>query len=555
MFPSSNRSRRKLVSHFTLLALLLVLLAFVPAQGLEVKVDLKGASISERTIRVVETVYQDLGGVYSLSLKGPGNPYYCGNGFLLYLNESSDLQFELEIHEAPSGFEINLDDVKVSWNCGWTRVELDVKETKLLKSPISIRPGQSYKATFTVKPYEKEVMPIGGVESCQINVRISGNATFGKNVKDFKWSSRKVSATICAMKPEDELQVVVEPDLGFAINNGRVVDVVAEAQVTVKNNLGSDLTLQYIELGVTQGSWTSLYEAWIYKKQEVGKIIRASGSETVSIREVGIPSFMEKRNGCLLLVLHYLTDEGPHEKRIIYTFDLAKIYSAISSGSTITHTSKSTATHIPMQERSSVSELGSMVSSLVIWIVLAALAFIVAGALFIAKKRASPAKEPHPPEGLDKMRAAVGGLPDVPPPPQVAPSYLKELYARYLVFKRLLRKGWFKHALFNLRQGLADALSQLAYSLDLEVDTTGIMPGNLSAEIGAYASLLLRVGAIDQDDFDKIRLVASLIGRCLEKGVLTSSELDQIARLYVRVYDSFRKKFKRKFGETPSYIG
>jgi len=146
-------------------------------------------------------------------------------------------------------------------------------------------------------------------------------------------------------------------------------------------------------------------------------------------------------------------------------------------------------------------------------------------------------------------------LPELSPPPREAPIYLKELYVRYLAFKQLLQQGRPRHALLSIREGLAAALRQLTYSLELAVDATGMMPGDPSAEIGVYTTLLLRMGAIDRNDSDQIRLTASIIGRHLQRGGPTSSELIQITELYVRVYNSLLKKFEEKFRDTPSYIG
>ena len=146
-------------------------------------------------------------------------------------------------------------------------------------------------------------------------------------------------------------------------------------------------------------------------------------------------------------------------------------------------------------------------------------------------------------------------LPEPSPPPREAPIYLKELYIRYLAFKQLLQQGRPRHALLSLREGLAAALRRLAHSLELVVDVTGMMPGDLSGEIGVYAVLLLRMGVIDRNDSDQIRLTASIIGRRLRRSIPTSSELAQIAELYVRVYSSLLKMFEGEFRDTPSYIG
>lgn len=519
-----------------LLAILLLML-FSPVLGsFDFEVPVKPVSIRETRISAYEEKLTLLGATCTFRIIGPMGVYYANDGFLAMLNETVEFVFEVEVSNAPSGFKLNIEEAHVYRGCLFGPLGMEIFNETLVRGLV-VTEGQPLRTAFSVRVYELEPWPIGGLESCGMRVKVYGNATFGENVE--KLDPHEMRATVYALKPEDDLKVDVKPIILLDYEGRRLQRIFFGADVTITNNLGSDMVLRGAEMVICDGPCPA-YGGWIRETWNLNKLIRRGESGALELNSTRFFSLggMMARSGALLVRLKYLTEMGEHEKTIAFHYDVSDarpLRAAAGGGEAAASTTTGRTSLGPAITQQPVEDVARALSRGLPWAVLiVCLIFFLTGAIFVTTRRRRGAKGSAPsseaPQQVVEQPVKME-LPSLDPPPIGVPAFLSLLYTSYQKFVELVRRDRPTEALLALVNGMYNALRQWARSAGLiELPSSG----DVFNDAMRYAGLLHDYALLTTTEFDIITRMVFIARDCAKKPA--PSLMLEVARLYSELY-------------------
>ena len=586
----------------TVLMLLMLVAASAEAAKLDyvLRLQLTPIELADRTPLVLdEEKGEALGGLYRLSLTGNGNPFY-GNGLFLLPNETGVVELRLEVLRAPSGYRLAVNGIWM--NPRWCDVHFELTADGYTK-PIRGRALEFYVRKFVtqekplsirllVKPYAfKELLPYGWIESCVVDMEISGNISFGANVRKVKWS---MAYLVHVLKPEDGLEVQIErPLLAFGVRRERdpitggdyLTRIILKAGLGVRNNLEGDVVLEKIEFNFLFGPKSPETTSRSYEL-ELNRILKPGQAENIRLEEEWGEYIREEvwkvwGNGTLMIKLHYLWEKGKGIKRFFYAFDLrgAEKISPQAVSALKTTTSKAhgyTATQASGATVSTASATGSRPGGLPIFLgdwgrivlnpvtILLVLGLVFSIACLVARRggkerrgageaEAGPRPPPLPPPALPPPPESPPpsprrGAPIIPRPQarEAIPRWvygecLKIMEGKYREFRRLRESGELRYALYALHDGLEAALKLYAKAARLIT-----LEDEKRMTLGDVLKLLSQRHLISEIEDRLIRQVIEIRNRYKHIDLTTEPDkkiVDNCGVAYEVVMREFRKRY------------
>ena len=568
----------KIAIVLTVLTLLMLATAYVEAAelGYVLKLPLKPIELTDRNPLLLDVESGEiLGGVYRISLTGPGNPFY-GKGLFLIPNETGVVELKLEVLRAPSGYKLGVESIRM--NPSWCDVhfelsaegyagpirweELDFKLEKHVtqEKPLSLK--------LTIKPYAfKAALPYGGIAECYVHVTIYGNISFGANVEKKTWS---MGYLVYVMKPEEKVDVEVKnPLLSFRVEpDGFIRKVFLDAEVDIANNFEGDMVLKKVWATVALGPELAEAPGWDYEA-ELNYILKPGQAESLRLeKEWDGYKWLNSRNGTVMIGLYYLTENGSGIKRFFYTFNLKeteklspqtmttaskstiilKKQSYATTGTSRTVLSTSTSRSKPGGLADLTEYLGRIILNPVMILLVLGLVFSIAS--FIARrsgqvaeekmKKASPPPSPHTSRLKQTTKTAIQRI----IPRWVYGECLKIMEEKYREFRELRESGQPRYAIYALYDGLEAALKLLAR----ESGVLGLQPDE-TLRFREIVNLLMEGGVLSVSEFQLIKEVAEIRNRYKHKALMIQpieQEVDKAAANYLKLKKWFQKFYNTR---------